>query len=333
MDLLPRVALWVGVRLTPGLTLTGRGLRIRASDNIPMLRALGRDPLVIKDTRVDTIWGLVNLMDAALASAPRLHEPLLLMYGANDEIIPKRPMRRFVRTLPHDLGDRRSLAYYEHGYHMLLRDLEGPIVDCRCRGLGADARLRRCPRRRIVTGSRRFWAGQSSRSRRTLNRCTAWSSFGCCSCCCWPTGPQWWPGSCWAPACRIRWTAAWNLPMARPLFGRSKTIRGVMLAVLVDGRGRAAGRPRVANRRDGRQPRDGWRPLLQLFEAPARVTAEQPGESGSIRFRSRCFRCSAVVVPLSLTMADVAAGVVVFFVGELLLSRLLYAFDLRDRPY
>ncbi len=128
MDLLPRVALWVGVRLAPGLTLTGRGLRIQASDNIPMLRALARDPLVIKDTRVDTIWGLVNLMDAALASAPRLHEPLLLMYGANDEVIPKRPMRRFVRTLPHDLGDRRSLAYYERGYHMLLRDLEGPIV-------------------------------------------------------------------------------------------------------------------------------------------------------------------------------------------------------------
>ena len=128
MDLLPRVALWVGVRVAPGLTLTGRGLHIQASDNIPMLRALARDPLVIKDTRVDTIWGLVNLMDAALASAPRLHTPLLLMYGAEDEIIPKRPIRRFVRALPPDSRSRRVLAYYEHGYHMLLRDLEGPAV-------------------------------------------------------------------------------------------------------------------------------------------------------------------------------------------------------------
>jgi acylglycerol lipase len=128
MDLLPRIALWAGVRLAPGLTLTGRGLHIKASDNIAMLRALGRDPLVIKDTRIDTIWGLVNLMDAALASAPRLHAPLLLMYGAKDEIIPKRPIRRFVRALPHDPADRRSLAYYEHGYHMLMRDLEGPAV-------------------------------------------------------------------------------------------------------------------------------------------------------------------------------------------------------------
>jgi alpha-beta hydrolase superfamily lysophospholipase len=122
------VALWVGVRLAPGLTLTGRGLHILASDNIPMLRALGRDPWVIKETRVDTIWGLANLMDAALASAPRLRVRLLLMYGATDEIIPSQPMRRFIRTLPHDPYDLRSLAYYEHGHHMLLRDLDGAVV-------------------------------------------------------------------------------------------------------------------------------------------------------------------------------------------------------------
>jgi alpha-beta hydrolase superfamily lysophospholipase len=125
MDFVPKAALWIGVRLMPGLTLTGQSLHILASDNIPMLRALGRDPLVIKQTRVDTIWGLVNLMDAALASAPRLRTRLLLLYGAHDEIIPKRPIRRFVRALPRD---PRSFAYYRHGYHMLLRDLEGPIV-------------------------------------------------------------------------------------------------------------------------------------------------------------------------------------------------------------
>jgi alpha-beta hydrolase superfamily lysophospholipase len=128
MDLAPRVALWLGVRLVPRLTLTGQSLHILASDNIPMLRALARDPLVIKATRVDTIWGLVNLMDAALASAPRLHAPLLVMYGAHDEVIPKLPIRRFVRTLPHDPRDRRNFAYYADGYHMLLRDLEGPTV-------------------------------------------------------------------------------------------------------------------------------------------------------------------------------------------------------------
>jgi len=109
MDLLPRLALWAGVRLVPGLTLTGRGLEIKPSDNIAMLRALSRDPLVIKETRVDTIYGLVDLMDAALDSASLLDVPLLVMYGAKDEIVPKTPIRRFVGSLPP--MPRRRLRY------------------------------------------------------------------------------------------------------------------------------------------------------------------------------------------------------------------------------
>jgi alpha-beta hydrolase superfamily lysophospholipase len=128
MDLLPRLALWAGVRLVPGLTLTGRGLEIKPSDNIAMLRALSRDPLVIKETRVDTIYGLVDLMDAALDSASLLDVPLLVMYGAKDEIVPKTPIRRFVGSLPPKCRRGARLAWYKDGYHMLLRDLEGPVV-------------------------------------------------------------------------------------------------------------------------------------------------------------------------------------------------------------
>jgi acylglycerol lipase len=128
MDLLPRLALWAGVRLLPGLTLTGRGLKKRPSDNLAMLRALARDPLVIKETRIDTIYGLVDLMDAALDAAPFLEPPLLVMYGAKDEIVPKAPIRRFVDSLPPECRRRARLAWYEEGYHMLLRDLEGPVV-------------------------------------------------------------------------------------------------------------------------------------------------------------------------------------------------------------
>jgi CDP-2,3-bis-(O-geranylgeranyl)-sn-glycerol synthase len=32
-------------------------------------------------------------------------------------------------------------------------------------------------------------------------------------------------------------------------------------------------------------------------------------------------------------MADIALGMVIFFIGELILSRLLYHVNLRDRPY
>ena len=45
-----RLALWLSVRIMPGATLTGQGLRIMASDNIEMLRALGRDELKALNT-------------------------------------------------------------------------------------------------------------------------------------------------------------------------------------------------------------------------------------------------------------------------------------------
>src|SRR5579862_3939514 len=128
MDLLPKLTLFAGVRLFPSMVLTGRGLHIVASDNMPMLQALARDPMVIKGARIDTIYGVVNLMDDALAAAPHLNLPTLMMYGAHDEVVPRRPIAVFVARLPPDPAHRRTLAYYPKGYHMLLRDLEGPVV-------------------------------------------------------------------------------------------------------------------------------------------------------------------------------------------------------------
>lgn len=125
MKLLPRLVLWVAVRVAPSLTLTGQQLHIWPSDNLAMLRALARDPLVIKATRVDAIWGLVNLMDRAAAAAPRLKGPLLVLYGRHDEIIPKRAMQYFVGRLR---DPQTRFAYFRHGYHMLLRDREAPLV-------------------------------------------------------------------------------------------------------------------------------------------------------------------------------------------------------------
>ncbi len=116
-----RSLLWLARRLTPGLELSGDGLGIMPSDNIQMLRALGSDPLVIKASRVDTIAGLTDLMDLAQASAPRLPLQTLYLYGGNDQLVPKLPTLSFLtRTDPH----RVTLAWYDQGYHMLLRDLE-----------------------------------------------------------------------------------------------------------------------------------------------------------------------------------------------------------------
>src|SRR5437764_8322529 len=107
---------------------TGRGIRIKASYNLPMLKALIKDPMVIKGARVATIYGLVDLMDTALDAAPRLQVPFLLLYGAHDEIVPREALAKFVAALPPDPAHRRRLAYYRNGYHLLLRDLARAAV-------------------------------------------------------------------------------------------------------------------------------------------------------------------------------------------------------------
>jgi acylglycerol lipase len=112
----------------PGWIFTGESLHILASDNIPMLIALGKDPMVIKGTRVDTLYGLVDLMDRTIGAAPALTAPTLLLYGAHDAVIPVDPVHEFVAALPSGAVGRDRFAYYQNGYHMLLRDLEGKLV-------------------------------------------------------------------------------------------------------------------------------------------------------------------------------------------------------------
>lgn len=111
----------------PWMQLTGDGLGVIPSDNIEMRRALGQDPLVIKATRIDAMYGLTNLMDEALSRADKLRFPTLVLYGKNDQVIPKEPTLLMIEKLP---GTTRK-AFYEHGYHLLLRDLQGfkPLAD------------------------------------------------------------------------------------------------------------------------------------------------------------------------------------------------------------
>ena len=128
MKLLPKIALFTAARLLPSLSLTGGGLHIVASDNKAMLRELSLDPMMLRGARVATIYGLVNLMGDALAAASKLRKPLLLMYGAHDAIIPPSAVADFAAHLPRAGSPDHRFAYYSRGYHMLLRDLDGPIV-------------------------------------------------------------------------------------------------------------------------------------------------------------------------------------------------------------
>ena len=119
-----RLALWLGAHTAPWLKVSGRGLGIKPSDNTEMLIKLGRDPLVIKETRISTLYGLVNLMDAALIRAAKMKIPVLILYGEKDEIIPKQPTLQMIQRL----SGQCRVALYKEGYHMLLRDLTAATV-------------------------------------------------------------------------------------------------------------------------------------------------------------------------------------------------------------
>jgi alpha-beta hydrolase superfamily lysophospholipase len=112
----------------PELTVTGEGLDIHPSDNIEMLRALGRDPLIIKETRIDAIYGLTDLMDAAMLNSAALTMPALILYGEHDEIIPPAAFCEMLNNLPDSAASHWRLLLYPNGYHMLSRDLQGELV-------------------------------------------------------------------------------------------------------------------------------------------------------------------------------------------------------------
>lgn len=117
----------VAAHTVPWLELTGKGLKVIPTDNIEIRRAISRDPLFIKATRIDSMYGLTNLMDEALSGAEKLSVPTFVLYGKKDQIIPKEPTLLMLEKVP----NTTRKAFYPDGYHMLLRDLqrEKPLSD------------------------------------------------------------------------------------------------------------------------------------------------------------------------------------------------------------
>jgi hypothetical protein len=118
----------------------------------------------------------------------------------------------------------------------------------------------------------------------------------------------------------------------RPLFGRSKTIRGAVLAVLVT----MAGAPLIGLE---------WQigvlvgslavagDLASSFLKRRMALPPSSRATGIDQVPEALFPLLGCRNPLALTAEDIVAGVALFFIGEVLLSRVLYAFQLRDRPY
>jgi len=124
-----RTALDLAANSVPWMTVVPTGLRLKASSNRQALIALGRDKLVIKETRVDAAYGLVDLMSRAYDAAPKLGSPRYLMLtGAKEAILNRNAVHRSLKNLPDLPADQGRVAVYRNGYHLLLRDWNAPVI-------------------------------------------------------------------------------------------------------------------------------------------------------------------------------------------------------------
>jgi alpha-beta hydrolase superfamily lysophospholipase len=120
-----RLAAWSVALVMPEHRFTGEGMvRIQASDNIEMLRALGRDPRYLSPPSARELLGMVRVADLAEAAAETVTLPSLLLLGVKDEIVPEAAVREvFAR-----LTGPRTVIEYPEGWHMLFRDFQAEQV-------------------------------------------------------------------------------------------------------------------------------------------------------------------------------------------------------------
>jgi len=118
----------------------------------------------------------------------------------------------------------------------------------------------------------------------------------------------------------------------RPLFGKSKTLRGIVVAILAT----AAGAPLI-----GLDAATGAivaaaamvGDLLSSFIKRRLAFKPSSQALGLDQIPEALLPMLAARAALSLTAIDIAAGVAIFLVGGILLSRLLFKAHLRDQPY
>lgn len=118
----------------------------------------------------------------------------------------------------------------------------------------------------------------------------------------------------------------------RPLFGTSKTVRGILVSIFITSAcapllglelkiGLAVATTAMAG------------DLLSSFVK--RRLGLQPSSKavGLDQIPESLFPLLACRQALSLTALDIVAGAVVFLIGEIMLSRVLFRLHVRDRPY
>ena len=118
----------------------------------------------------------------------------------------------------------------------------------------------------------------------------------------------------------------------RPLFGPSKTIRGILVSVFIT----TASAPLIGLDLTIGAIVAGAAMAGDLFSSFVKRRLNSPPSSQALgldQVPESLFPMLACRDALSLTIADIALGVGIFFIGALILSRFLFRAHLRDEPY
>lgn len=123
MNGLYRGVLWFFAHTLPQLALSGANPITKVTDDEAVLRLLARDTLLIRQTRIDAVSGLVDLMDEAVAAARTFDPgPALLLWAGRDDLVPGGATATFLEALPPAPPAPRTVRHERTGYHLLLRD-------------------------------------------------------------------------------------------------------------------------------------------------------------------------------------------------------------------
>jgi CDP-diglyceride synthetase len=118
----------------------------------------------------------------------------------------------------------------------------------------------------------------------------------------------------------------------RPVFGASKTMRGIVASILIT----SAIAPFIALDLSIGTIVASSAMAGDLFSSFVKRRLNFPPSSQALgldQVPESLFPMLACRDALSLTIADIALGVGIFFIGALMLSRLLFRAHLRDEPY
>ena len=118
----------------------------------------------------------------------------------------------------------------------------------------------------------------------------------------------------------------------RPVFGSSKTVRGIVLSILATG----AGAPLVGLAPEIGVLVGGTAMAGDLVSSFTKRRLGRPSSgraTGLDQIPESLFPLLACRNALALSAADIVLGVALFTFGEIFASRLLYRWHLRDRPY